>query len=161
MGSFAQLNYSNVHDFTVFEDITITKMNISKPSSIPDIQDFTDTTVVNLNKKLTEISLEYPWELPFWSKIVITVVLTLVVIAVFATCCMCHHHGKCQIEQYLFSKGHIKPEQISHHSMTHDLPCTTSEKSMPIPNFKPTNSHLIEDGQSFELQPLNKPKSLK
>ena len=48
MGSFAQLNYSNVHDFTVFEGITITKMNVSKSSSIPDIPDFTDTTVVNL-----------------------------------------------------------------------------------------------------------------
>ena len=95
MGSFAQLNYSNVHDFTVFEDITITKVNISKLSSIPDIPDFTDTTVVNLNKKLTEISLEYPWELPLWSKIVITVVLTLVVVAVSVTYCICHHHGKC------------------------------------------------------------------
>ena len=95
MGSFAQLNYSNVHNFTVFEDITITKMNISKLSSIPDISDFTDTTVVNLNKKLTEISLEYTWELPLWSKIVITVVLTLVVIAVFVTCYICCHHGKC------------------------------------------------------------------
>ena len=25
---------------------------------------------------------------------------------------------------------------------------------MPISDFKPTNSHLKEDGQSFELQPL-------
>ena len=32
---------------------------------------------------------------------------------------------------------------------------------MPISDFKPTNSHLKEYGQSFELQPLNKPKSLK
>ena len=95
MGSFVQLNYSNVHNLTVFEDITITKMNISKPNSIPDILDFVDTTVVNLNKKLTEISLEYPWELPLWSKIVTTIVLTLVVIAVSVTCCICHHHGKC------------------------------------------------------------------
>ena len=45
--------------------------------------------------------------------------------------------------------------------MIHDLPCTTSEKSTPIPNFKPTNSCLKDDGQSFELQPLNKPKSPK
>ena len=32
---------------------------------------------------------------------------------------------------------------------------------MPISDFKPTNSCLREDGQSFELQPLNKPKSPK
>ena len=70
-------------------------MNISKLSTITD---FTDTTVVNLNKKLTEISLEYPWELPLWSKIVITVVLTLVVVAVSITCCTCRHDGKCLIE---------------------------------------------------------------
>ena len=42
MESFTQLNYSSVHDFTVFKDITITKINDSMGTTIPDIPDIKD-----------------------------------------------------------------------------------------------------------------------
>ena len=49
MESFTQLNYSSVHDFTVFEDITVTKINDSIGTTIPDIPDIKDTTIMALN----------------------------------------------------------------------------------------------------------------
>ena len=76
MESFTQLNYSSVHDFTVFKDITITKVN-STGTAIPDIPDIKDTTILSLNQQLTNLSNDYPWELPLWCKILIIVVLTL------------------------------------------------------------------------------------
>ena len=36
MGSFMQLNHTSVHDFTVFEDITVTKINGTIKTDISD-----------------------------------------------------------------------------------------------------------------------------
>ena len=36
-GLFTQLNYTSVPDFTIFEHITVTKMNDSRETDIPDI----------------------------------------------------------------------------------------------------------------------------
>ena len=76
MESFTQLNYSSVHDFTVFKDITKNKINDSMGTTIPDIPDIKDTTIMSLNQQLTNTLKDYPWELPIWSKILIIVVLT-------------------------------------------------------------------------------------
>ena len=56
MGSFTQLNYTSVQDFTVFEDITVTKMNGMIKTDISDIPDIKDTTIIALNKLLDKIS---------------------------------------------------------------------------------------------------------
>ena len=96
MESLTQLNYSSVHDFTVFEDITTAKIN-SMGTTIPDIPDMKDTTIMSLNQQLTNISKDYPWEIPLWSKILITVVLTLLTIVVLI-CCICRQCGNCLIE---------------------------------------------------------------
>ena len=50
MGSFTPLNYTSVHDFTIFEDITVTKMNNSAETDIPNIPDIKDTTIMVLNQ---------------------------------------------------------------------------------------------------------------
>ena len=97
MESFTQLNYSSVHDFTVFKDITITKVN-STGTTILDIPDIKDTTILSLNQQLINISNDYPWELPLWCKILITVALTLLTVVVIIVCCVCHQRGNCQIE---------------------------------------------------------------
>ena len=99
MESFTQLNYSSVHDFTVFEDITVTKTNDSIVTAIPDIPDIKNTTIMALNQQLTNISTDYPWELPLWSKILITIVLTLLTVVLLIMCCICHQCGNCLIEQ--------------------------------------------------------------
>ena len=101
MESFTQLNYSSVHDFTVFKDITITKINDSMGTAIPDIPDIPDikdTTIMALNQQLTNILTDYLWELPLWSKIIIMAVLTLLTIVVLIKCHMCHQHGSCLME---------------------------------------------------------------
>ena len=98
MESFTQLNYSSVHDFTVFEDITLTKINDSMGTTIPDIPDIKDTTIMSLNQQLTHISKDYPWELPLWSKILIMVVLILLTIVVLIICCICCQCANCAIE---------------------------------------------------------------
>ena len=64
MESLTQLNYLSVHNFTVSKDITITKINDSMGTTIPDIPDIKDTTIMALNQQLTNILTDYPWELP-------------------------------------------------------------------------------------------------
>ena len=64
MESLTQLNYLSVHNFTVSKDITITKINDSMGTTIPDIPDIKDTTIMALNQQLTNILMDYPWELP-------------------------------------------------------------------------------------------------
>ena len=98
MELFTQLNYSSVHDFTVFKDITIIKINDSIKTDIPDIPDIKDTTIMVLNQQLTKILTDYLWELPLWSKILITIMLTLLTVAVLIICCICHQCGNCLIE---------------------------------------------------------------
>ena len=99
MESFTQRNYSSVHD------ITVTKINDSIKTDIPDIPDIKDTTIMALNQQLTKILTDFPWELPLWSKILITMMLTLLKVAVLNICCICHQHGNCLIEQYVFKMG--------------------------------------------------------
>ena len=104
MESFTQLNHSSVHNFTVFEDITVTKTNNSIGTTIPDIPDIKDTTIMALNRELTNIWTDYLWELPLWSKILTTIMLTLLTVVALIICCICHQHGNCLIERYLSSK---------------------------------------------------------
>ena len=98
MESFTQLNYSSVHNITVFKDITVTKINDSIGTNSPDIPDIKYTPIMILNQQLTNILTGYPWELPLWSKILITIVLTLLTVVVLIICCICHQHGNCLIE---------------------------------------------------------------
>ena len=105
-----------IHDFTVFEDIiTETKRNDSIGTDIHDIPDINDTTIMALNQKLINILTDYPWELRLWSKILSTIVLTLLTVVALIMCCICHQHGNCLIEQYLSSKWDNVHKQISNH----------------------------------------------
>ena len=60
MGLFTQLNYKRVHGFTIFGDITVTKVNNLVETDIPNIHDIKDITITALNQQLDKILTNYP-----------------------------------------------------------------------------------------------------
>ena len=98
-------------------------------TSIPDIPNIKDTTIMALKQQLTNILMDYPWELPLWFKILIIIVLTLLtVVIILITCCMCGQCGNCLIEQYLSSKWDKDHKQISNREKNNDTNHPTPSK---------------------------------
>ena len=67
---------------------------------VQEIPDITDTTLEKLNSTLAQIDNEYPWQMPTWLKILLSIIITIIIIGIIIICCKCRAKG-IYVEEHL------------------------------------------------------------
>ena len=85
-----KLHYQKIKDFTIISNTPVEKLTPqqleSKASYIPEMENI---SLDIFNTTLTEINKEYPWQMPTWLKIAITVGITIFIIGMIVGCYVC------------------------------------------------------------------------
>ena len=91
-----KLHYQKIQDFTIISNTPIEKLTPqqleSKASYIPEMENI---SLDKFNTTMTEINEEYPWQMPVWLKIILTVGITIFIIGAMIGCYMCKVRGVC------------------------------------------------------------------
>ena len=91
-----KLHYQKMQDFTVISNIPIEKLTPqqleSKASYVPEMENI---SLDKFNATIAEINEEYPWQMPVWLKIILTVGITIFIIAAMTGCYVCRVKGIC------------------------------------------------------------------
>ena len=89
-----KLHYQKIQDFTIISNTPIEKLTPqqleSKASYIPEMQNI---SLTKFNTTMTKINEEYPWQMPVWLKIILTVGITIFIIGAMIGCYMCRVKG--------------------------------------------------------------------
>ena len=89
-----KLHYQKIQDFTIISNTPVEKLTPqqleSKASYIPEME---NNSLDEFNTTLTEINEEYPWRMPTWLKIAITVGITIFIIGMIVGCYVCRVRG--------------------------------------------------------------------
>ena len=76
-----KLHYQKIQDFTIISNTPIEKLTPqqleSKASYIPEMENI---SLDKFNTTMTEINKEYPWQMPVWLKIILTIGITIFII---------------------------------------------------------------------------------
>ena len=99
-----KLHYQKIQDFTIISNTPIEKLTPqqleSKASYIPEMENI---SLDKFNTTMTEINEEFPWQMPVWLKIILTVGITIFIIGAMIGCYMCRvggvHLGWCLLKQ--------------------------------------------------------------
>ena len=65
---------------------------------VQEIPDIKDITLGKLNTTLSEISNEYPWQMPMGLKIFLSITITILVIGIIISCYLCRY-----VEEHLLN----------------------------------------------------------
>ena len=103
-----KLYYQKIQDFTIISNTPIEKLTPqqleSKASCIPKMENI---SLDKFNTTMTEINKEYPWQMPVWLKIILTVGITIFIIGAMIGCYVCRvrgvHLGWCLPKQNRYS----------------------------------------------------------
>ena len=91
-----KLHYQKIQDFTIISNTPIEKLTPqqleSKASYIPEMENI---SLDKFNTTMTEINEEYPWQMPVWLKIILTVGITIFIIGAMIGCYVCRVRGVC------------------------------------------------------------------
>ena len=89
-----KLHYQKIQNFTIVSNTPIEKLTPqqleSKASYIPEMENI---NLDKFNTTMTEINEEYPWQMPVWLKIILTVGITIFIIGAMIGCYMCRVRG--------------------------------------------------------------------
>ena len=89
-----KLHYQKIQDFTIISNTPIEKLTPqqleSKASYIPEMENI---SLNKFNTTMTEINEEYPWQMPVWLKIILTVGIIIFIIGAMIGCYMCRVKG--------------------------------------------------------------------
>ena len=89
-----KLHYQKIQDFTIIRNTPIEKLTPqqleSKAQYIPEME---NTSLDEFNTTLAEINKEYPWQMPIWLKIFMTIVITIFIIGIIVGCYICRVQG--------------------------------------------------------------------
>ena len=89
-----KLHYQKIQDFTIISNTPIEKLTPqqleSKASYIPEMENI---SLDKFNTTMTEINKEYPWQMPVWLKIILTVGITIFIIGAMIGCYVCRVKG--------------------------------------------------------------------
>ena len=89
-----KLHYLKIQDFTIIRNTPVEKLTPQqlelKASYIPEMENI---SLDEFNTTLTEINKEYPWQMPIWLKIVMTLVITIFIIGIIVGCYICRVKG--------------------------------------------------------------------
>ena len=69
---------------------------------VQEIPDIRDITLGELNSTLSQIDNEYPWQMPTWLKIFLSIITTIVIIGIIIICCICRARG-IYVEEHLLN----------------------------------------------------------
>ena len=85
-----KLHYQKIQDFTIIRNTPIEKLTPqqleSKAQYIPEMENI---SLDKNNTTLAEINKEYPWQMPIWLKISMTIVITIFVMGIIVGCYIC------------------------------------------------------------------------
>ena len=89
-----KLHYQKIQDFTIISNTPIEKLTPqqleAKASYIPEMENI---SLDKFNTTMTKINKEYPWQMPVWLKIILTVGITIFIIGVMIGCYVCRVRG--------------------------------------------------------------------
>ena len=89
-----KVHYQKIQDFTIIRNTPIEKLTPqqleSKAQYIPEIENI---RLDKFNSTLAEINNEYPWQMPTWLKILMTIVATICVMGLIIGCYVCRVQG--------------------------------------------------------------------
>ena len=85
-----KLHYQKIQDFTIIRNTPVEKLTPqqleSKAQYIPEMENI---SLDEFNTTLAEINKEYPWQMPIWLKIFMTIVITIFIIGIIVGCYIC------------------------------------------------------------------------
>ena len=91
-----KLHYQKIQDFTIISNTRIEKLTPqqleSKASYVPEMKNI---SLDKFNATIAEINEEYPWQMPVWLKIILTVGITIFIIEAMTGCYVCRVRGVC------------------------------------------------------------------
>ena len=89
-----KLHYQKIQDFTIISNTPIEKLTPqqleSKASYIPKMENI---SLDKFNTTMTKINKEYPWQMPVWLKIILTIGITIFIIGAMIGCYVCRVRG--------------------------------------------------------------------
>ena len=163
-GNF-DLDYTDVSDFTLVRNINIpplTKNELEKLAT--NIPDMAEVTVHTLSNKCQEINRKYPYTMPDWLKIMLTITSIVIAIIVVVVVVYAKKSGNCLCEKHLQNNGKnrktnldefklreiSKPHSISpFHPLTHRL--TANNCSSFAQRQLPQSPNTIQDQPDSSL----------
>ena len=85
-----KLHYQKIQDFTIIRNTPVEKLTPqqleSKAQYIPEMENI---SLDEFNITLAEINKKYPWQMPIWLKIFMTVVIMIFIIGIIVGCYIC------------------------------------------------------------------------
>ena len=85
-----KLNYTDIKDFTAIKYMPLKKLTEDQLNKwVQEIPDIKDITLGKLNITLLDISNEYPWQMPTWLKIFLSITITILVIGIIISSYLC------------------------------------------------------------------------
>ena len=89
-----KLHYQKIQDFTIIRNTPVEKLTPqqleSKAQYIPEMENI---SLDEFNTTLAELNEEYPWKMPIWLKIFMTIVITIFIIGIIVGCYICRVQG--------------------------------------------------------------------
>ena len=89
-----KLHYQKIQDFTIIRNTPIEKLTPqqleSKAQYIPEMENI---SLDEFNTTFAEINKEYPWQMPIWLKIFMTIVIMIFIIGIIVGCYICRVRG--------------------------------------------------------------------
>ena len=85
---------------------------------VQEIPDIKDTTLEKLNSTLPQLENEYPWQMPTWLKIFLSVIIMIIMIRIIIICCICRARGIYAEEHLLNWCSKTKIKVIQNHHLT-------------------------------------------
>ena len=84
-----KIHYQKIQDCTIIKNTPIDKLTPqqleSKAQYIPEMENI---SLDEFNTTLAEINNEYPWQMPMWLKILMTIVGTMGIMGLIIGCCI-------------------------------------------------------------------------
>ena len=85
-----KLHYQKIQDFTIIRNTPMEKFTPqqleSKAQYIPEMENI---SLDEFNTTLAEINKDYPWQMPIWLKIFMTIVIMIFVMGIIVGCYIC------------------------------------------------------------------------
>ena len=89
-----KLHYQKIQDFTIIRNTPIEKLTPQQlESKAQDIPEMENISLDEFNTTLAKINKEYPWQMPIWLKIFMTIVITIFVMGIIVGCYICRVRG--------------------------------------------------------------------
>ena len=113
-----RLNYTDIKDFTAIKYTPLKRlMEDQLNKQVQEIPEIKDISLEKLSSTLSQIDSKYPWQMPTWLKILLSIIITVIIIGIIVICCICRARGIYMKEHllHLCSKKSKKNHLLKNH----------------------------------------------